>query len=67
MTKEGKFFVYCLEIYKSAKGMTGKEAISLFRRYSIAEYIYAFYEALHTTGEKYIVNDIDMYVQARMA
>ena len=54
MSKEGKFFIYCFEIYKTAKGMTGREVVNLFRRFKVTEYIYTYYEALHTTGEKYM-------------
>ena len=32
---------------------------------SVGEYIQAFYEVLHTTGTKYMVNDIDLYIKAR--
>ena len=28
-------------------------------------YIYSCFEALHTTGENYIVEDIDLYIEAR--
>lgn len=66
MSKEGKFLIYCIEIYKKEKNMNGKNVIKLFNKYSILEYIKCFYEALHTTGEKYIVNDIDIYINARM-
>lgn len=67
MSKEGKFLIYCIEIYKSNKNMKGKEVIELFNKYSIKDYIISFYESLHTTGEKYIVNDIDLYINARKA
>jgi len=30
MSAEGKFLVYCLETYKAAKNMTGKQVIDLF-------------------------------------
>lgn len=59
------FLVYCIEQYKDKKNMTGKEVISLFRQYSVCEYIKSFYEALHTTGGKYIVEDIDLYIRSR--
>ena len=45
--------------------MTGKEVMDLFNQYSVFEYIQAFYDVLHTTGTKYIVNDIDLYIQSR--
>ena len=65
MSKELPFIVFCIEEYKHHKDMTGKEVMSLFNKYSVCEYIQSFYEVLHTTGPKYIVNDIDLYIEAR--
>ena len=63
-TKIG-FIVYCIEEYKHAKGMTGKSVIELFNHYDVISYIRAYYEALHTTGRQYIVDDISAYIEAR--
>ena len=65
MSKEGKFLVFCLEMYKAAKHLTGKQVIELFKRYNIADYVLSCYEALHTTGTNYIVEDIDHFIEAR--
>lgn len=65
MSKEGKFLIFCMEQYRSAKNLTGKQVANLFREYGIYEYIVSCYEALHTTGENYIINDIDLYIEAR--
>jgi hypothetical protein len=65
MSKEMSFLVYCIEEYKAEKNLTGKEVINLFHQYSVCEYIKSFYEALHTTGKKYIVEDIDLYIRSR--
>ena len=65
MSNEGNFLVFCIEQYKSAKNLTGKQAIELFRKYGVSEYIVSCFEALHTTGTNYIINDIDMYIAAR--
>ena len=59
------FIVYCIEEYKSAENLTGKAVIDLFNRYRVIEYIRAYYEALHTTGRQYIVDDINLYIKAR--
>ena len=67
MSAEGKFLVYCLEIYKAAKDMTGRQVIELFRRYGVTDYILSCYEALHTTGTNYVVEDIDLFLEARQA
>lgn len=65
MSKEIPFIIYCIEEYKSRKGMTGREVIDLFDKYSVCQYIQLFYESLHTTGANYIVDDIDSYIQSR--
>lgn len=65
MSKEGSFLIYCTEQYKSAKGLNGKQVSELFTSYKVWDYIYSCFEALHTTGEKYIVEDIDSYIAAR--
>ena len=65
MSKELPFLLFCIEEYKNRKGMTGREVLELFNRYSICEYIKSFYEVLHTTGTQYILNDIDLYIESR--
>ncbi len=65
MSKQGEFLVYCLEMYKAAKNMTGRQTVELFKRYGVTDYVTSCYEALHTTGAKYIVEDIDLFVEAR--
>ncbi len=65
MSKEGKFLIYCVEQYKNTKNLTGKQVSDLFTEYQIWDYIYSCYEALHTTGERYIIDDIDQYIMTR--
>lgn len=64
MKKELQFMIFCVEEYKNQKGMSGKEVMELFNKYSVCEYIKSFYEVLHTTGGKYIVRDIDLYISS---
>ena len=65
MSKEGRFMIFCIEIYRSAKNLKGKEVMQLFEKYNECEYIMSCYGALHTTGKNYIINDIDLYIEAR--
>jgi len=65
MSNQGNFLIYCVELYKSAKKLTGKEVSDLFSRYQVWEYIYSCFEALHTTGPNYIVEDIDQFIKVR--
>lgn len=67
MSEAGKFLVYCIETYKTAKQLTGKQVMELFTEYEVCEYIFDCYEALHTTGDNYIINDIDMFIKERQA
>lgn len=67
MTRQGEFLVYCVEIYKNAKHLTGKQVADLFSRYDVWNYVYDCFEALHTTGENYIIADIDDFIQVRKA
>ena len=63
MSKQGNFMIYCTEQYKLAKKLTGKQVAELFSRYPVWDYIYSCFEALHTTGVNYIVEDIDAYIK----
>lgn len=65
MNQEGNFLIYCVEHYKFQKKLTGIQVCRLFDQYHVWEYIYSCFEALHTTGENYIVADIDAFIQAR--
>ena len=65
MSRQGDFMVYCTEQYKSAKKLTGRQVSDLFSRYRVWDYLYSCFEALHTTGANYIVEDIDLYIEAR--
>lgn len=65
MTRQGDFLIYVVEIYRSAKNLSGKEVSKLFTQYNVWDYIYSFFEALHTTGNEYIVEDIDYYIESR--
>jgi hypothetical protein len=65
MSKEGKFLVYCLEMYKAEKCLTGQQVMELFKRYGVTDYVLSCYESLHTTGTNYILEDIDLFIEAR--
>ena len=67
MDEKTPFIVYCLEEYKSVEKLSGKAVIELFNRYRVIDYIRSYYEALHTTGRQYIVNDINLYIKARQS
>lgn len=65
MSETLKFKTYCLESYKQAHNISGKQAVELFRDYGVLNYIDSFFDILHSTGQRYIVEDIDLYIKAR--
>jgi hypothetical protein len=67
MDDKTKFLAYCVEIYKSAKKMTGKEAFNLFEKHGVLDYVIDCYGALHTTGAQYVIEDIDEFMASRQA
>ena len=67
MSKEATFTVFCLENYKQYRHLSGSEAVEIFVRYGVFDYIREFYDVLHTAGHNYINRDIDIYLRARGA
>ena len=67
MSKEMAFAVFCIENYKTHRNMSGQEVSQIFDRYGVFDYIREFYDVLHTTGDRYINNDIDIYLNSRGA
>jgi len=67
MDNATKFLVYCIEIYKTKNKLNGKQIMQLFSQYGIFEYILSCYDALHTTGPEYIIEDIAGLIKERKA
>lgn len=67
MSKQGTFLIYCTEHYKTAKNLTGGQVAALFTKYAVWDYLYSCFDALHTTGMNYVVEDIDLYIAEQQA
>ena len=65
MSNTAHFKVFCLERYKSEHNIKGKDAFRLFKEYGVLDYLGSFYDVLHTFGDKYLVEDIDLFIEAR--
>jgi hypothetical protein len=63
ISTEVRFFAFCVEIYKAAKSISGKEAYNYLHDTGAVDYIDNCREALHTTGHLYIVDSIDEYIK----
>jgi len=60
-----RFQVFCIEQYKNAHHMRGNEAYQLFEKYGVMAYLSEFYDVLHSFGAEYLVQEIDLFVEAR--
>ncbi|MCL2631244.1 MAG: DUF3791 domain-containing protein [Firmicutes bacterium] len=67
MSKEGKFYIFCVEIYKNTKGLSGKEVMELFDKYDVCGFIFDCFGALHVQGELATIQDIDKYIANSVA
>jgi hypothetical protein len=59
------FKIFCLESYKQVHKLSGKKALGIFKEYSVFDYLNSFYDVLHTTGQKHIIQDIDEFIEKR--
>ncbi len=59
------FLSFCIEQYKNAHCLSGSEAMEELNRYGVLEYLTEHYEALHTQGRQWILEDIDEYISLR--
>lgn len=66
MDKMIDFTVFCIESYKQNHHITGKDTIKVFGDNEVFDYLRKFYDILHTTGEAYIIKDIDRYIKSRV-
>ena len=65
MSKTLAFKVFCMEAYRAEKKLTGREAILLFKKYGVLDYLDKCYDVLHTTGRAYMIEEIDKFIEAR--
>jgi hypothetical protein len=67
MSEPGRFLIYCIEMYRRVKRISGRVAYDTFRSTGADDYVRQSYGALHTVGDRYILADIDDYIQAHGA
>lgn len=65
ISKTLEFKVFYFEAYKSKYNLTGKECLDIFNKYKVFNYLNDFYDVLHTVGKEYVLEDIDIYINAR--
>ena len=63
MLKHIDFVIYCLEEFRSAKKLTGRQVIAVFDKYRVYDFIENSYDALHTFSGDEIAWNISRYMQ----
>lgn len=61
--RETQFIIFCTEYYKSARQLGGLEVVALFQKYQVYDFLTQHYEVLHTQGEQYILDEIEIYIK----
>ncbi len=59
------FLSFCIEQYKNAKGLSGKEAAEYLAKYGVLDYLCDNFEVLHTQGWQWLLADIEDYIRSR--
>lgn len=59
------FIAFCIEQYKTAKGLEGEEVAKLFFDKGVAEYLADNYEILHTQSHQWLIEEIDDFLNNR--
>lgn len=59
------FILFCIENYKVYKSYNGKQTYDLFKKYGLLDYLYNYYDILHTMDYRYVNKDIDEYIEVR--
>lgn len=59
------FVSFCIEQYKTAKGISGKVAVDTLDQYGVLEYLEKNFEPLHTQGKQWLLEEIDEFINIR--
>ena len=57
------FQLFCLENYRSEKGISGLQALKEFKRARAFQYLASGYEVLHTQSRKYILSELEQFIK----
>jgi hypothetical protein len=58
------FKAFCIERYKYEHNIKGNETFRLFKEHGVLDYLGDYYDVLHTFGDKYILADIDKFINS---
>ena len=57
------FLSFCIEQYKEAKGLTGKETMQVLAKYGVLQYLEACFDVLHTQSRQWLIEEMDEYIE----
>ena len=59
------FLAFCIEQYKQKHSLTGEQAMQTLDQYGVLEYLQKHYGVIHTQGARWILEDIDEFIDNR--
>lgn len=59
------FLSFCIEQYKTAKGISGAEAMRRLDNCGALDYLTEHYDVLHTQGHRWLLAEMDEYIRLR--
>jgi hypothetical protein len=59
------FLSFCIEQYKTKKGISGADAVQVLKLYGVLEYLAEHFDVLHTQSKQWLLADIDEFIQIR--
>ncbi len=59
------FYVYNLELLARSKGLSGLQALALFKEYDVDEFLINHYDLLHTQGTEFVMDEIERFLHRR--
>lgn len=59
------FQLFCLESYRSAKGISGTKALADFRKAGVFNFLASGFEVLHTQSKNYLISEIIEFINRR--
>ena len=63
LSLEQEFVIFCLEAYKNAKKISGKNALNDFKKYNVLEFLESSFDILHSRSMNYITDEINEFIK----
>lgn len=63
--KKFEFIIFCIEVFKEGMHLEGGYVYQLFLDNGVLDYLYNGYDMLHTQGDKWLINDILVFLKNR--